>query len=158
MTLYEHTFGDYTCGSNRAKPVQLAVQSSEQEIQLARNKLFVSFDFDNDQILKEFVIEQARRSDSPFDVQDVSLREAAPQKDWEDRARAAIGRADKFMVMLGSKTATAPGVLKEVQIAIDLGKSKFQIIGYKGGSATWAVPNAGTTYEWNWDNLKRLLA
>ncbi len=125
---------------------------------MTKTKLFVSFDFDNDQVLKEFIIEQARNGDSPFDVVDVSLREAAPEKEWEEKARAAIGRADRFMVMLGSKTAKAPGVLKEVQMAIELGKSKFQVIGYKDGSASWAVPGAGTTYDWNWDNLKRLLA
>lgn len=125
---------------------------------MAKTKLFVSYDFDNDKILKEFIIEQARNADSPFDVMDVSLKEAAPQKEWEDKARAAISRADKFMVMLGSTTARAPGVLKEVQMAIELGKSKFQVIGYKDGSASWAVPGAGTTYEWNWENLKRLLA
>jgi hypothetical protein len=125
---------------------------------MAKTRLFVSFDFDNDQVLKTFIIEQARRSDSPFDVIDVSLKEAAPQKDWEDKARAAIRSADRFMVMLGSKTATAPGVLKEVQMANDLGKSMFQVIGYRDGKASWAVPSAGSTYEWNWDNLKRLLA
>jgi len=36
--------------------------------------------------------------------------------------------------MLGSKTKNAPGVLKEVKIANELKKTKFQIIGYKDGS------------------------
>ena len=60
--------------------------------------------------------------------------------------------------MLGPKTNTAPGVLKEVAIANELNKTKFQIIGYKDGSASWAIPNAGRTYAWDWDNLKKLLA
>jgi hypothetical protein len=60
--------------------------------------------------------------------------------------------------MLGSRTRFAPGVLKEVAIAKELGKTRFQIIGYRNGSRDWAVPDAEVTYEWNWENLKRLLA
>lgn len=124
---------------------------------MAKKKVFVSFDFDNDKTLKDFIIGQAKLDDSPFEVIDFSLKEAAPEKTWLDKARAAISRAEVFIVMLGSKTRTAPGVLKEVKIANDLNKTKFQIIGYKDGSETWAVPNAGRVYSWNWDNLKKLL-
>jgi hypothetical protein len=125
---------------------------------MAKTKVFVSFDFDNDKILRDFIIGQAKLPDSPFQVSDYSLKEAAPQKDWERKASAAISRADKFIVMLGSKTRTAPGVKKEVAMAKKLGKIRFQIIGYKNGSRDWAVPDAGVTYSWNWDNLKKLLA
>jgi len=71
--------------------------------------VFVSYDFDHDKVLKEFVIGQARLLDSPFQVSDHSLKEAAPQRDWEAKARAAISRADKFVVMLGLRRATPPG-------------------------------------------------
>ncbi len=125
---------------------------------MAKPRVFISFDFDNDKVLKEFIIEQAKRPDSPFEVVDVSLKEAAPEKDWEAKARKAIAGADKFVVMLGPKTAKASGVLKEVAMATELGKSKFQVIGYKDGSKDWAVPGGGLVYLWNWDNLKRLLA
>lgn len=74
-----------------------------------------------------------------------------------NKARAAISRSEVFIVMLGPKTRTAPGVLKEVKLANELNKPKFQIIGYKDGSEDWAVPGAGRVYRWNWDNLKKLL-
>ena len=125
---------------------------------MAKTKVFVSFDFDNDKTLKDFIIGQAKLADSPFEVIDHSLKEAAPEQNWEAKARTAISRADKFMVMLGPRTNRASGVLKEVLIANELGKSRFQIIGYTDGSRDWAMPDAGTTYEWNWENLKRLLA
>ncbi len=124
---------------------------------MAKKRVFVSFDFDNDRTLKEFIIGQANLTDSPFEVVDLSLKEAAPEKDWLDKARVAISRAEVFMIMLGPKTQNAPGVLKELKIANELKKTKFQIIGYKDGSATWAVPDGGRTYSWNWDNLKMLL-
>jgi len=125
---------------------------------MAKKKVFVSFDFDNDKTLKEFMIGQAKLQDSPFEVIDFSLKEAAPEKDWLDKARAAISRSEVFVVMLGSKTKNAPGVLKEVKFANELKKSKFQIIGYKEGSEDWAVPDGGRVYRWNWENLKQLLS
>jgi hypothetical protein len=125
---------------------------------MAKKRVFISFDFDNDKTLKEFIIGQAKHDDSPFEVSDFSLKEAAPEKDWLDKAKTAIARADVFIVMLGPKTKNAAGVLKEVKIANELKKTKFQIIGYKDGSADLAVPDAGRVYSWNWENLKKLLA
>ena len=120
-------------------------------------QLFVSFDYDNDRVLKEFVIQQARNADSPFSVVDLSLKEAAPEPTWEAKARVAISRSEIVMVMLGPHTARAQGVLKEITMARDLGKPIFQMIGYNNGTIAWAVPNAGRVYAWNWENLKNLL-
>ena len=125
---------------------------------MANKKVFVSYDFDNDKALKEFLIGQSKLPDSPFDIIDFSLKEAAPEKTWLEKAQVAISRADVFIVMLGPKTNSAPGVLKEVAVAIDLGKTKFQLIGYNDGMESWAVAGAGRVYKWNWDNLKKLFA
>ena len=126
--------------------------------EMAKKRVFVSFDFDNDKTLKDFIIGQANLPDSPFECIDHSLKEAAPEKDWLEKARAAINRCEVFIVMLGPKTKNASGVLKEVKIANELKKDKFQIIGYKDGSSDWAVADAGRVYSWNWENLKKLLA
>ena len=125
---------------------------------MEKTKVFVSFDFDNDEKLKIFIIGQAKNSDSPFEISDLSLKEAKPEKDWLDHARRAIGRSDVFMIMLGPRTKNASGVLKELNIAIEKDIHKFQIIGYNNGSSDWAVPNGGRTYSWNWENLKKLLS
>ena len=124
---------------------------------MPKKRVFVSFDFDNDKTLKEFIVGQARLPDSPFQVADHSLKETQPEREWEAKAYAAISRSEIFIVMLGPRTRTASGVLKEVQMAQDLEKRSFQIIGYRNGSTAWAVPGAGRTYRWNWDNLKKLL-
>lgn len=124
----------------------------------AKTKLFVSFDYDNDRSLRDFIIGQAKLPASPFEVIDSSLKEAAKQAVWEEKARAAISRADKFVVMLGPQTRFAPGVKKEVAMARSLGIPRFQIIGYPRGMRDWAVPGAGRTYRWNWEVLSKLLA
>jgi len=118
--------------------------------------VFVSFDFDNDKVLKDFIIGQSRLTDSPFEVIDTSLKEAAPMKTWEDKARAAIKRSDIVVVMVGPKTHKAPGVLKEVAMARKEAIPIVQVIGYRDGNYT-AVPNAGRLYSWNWENMKKLL-
>ncbi len=123
---------------------------------MAKKRVFISFDFDNDKKLKDFIVGQSRLSDSPFDIIDTSLKEAAPMKTWEDKARLAIKRSDAVLVMVGPQTYRAPGVLKEVGMARQENKPIFQVIGYKDGNYT-AVPNAGRLYSWNWENLKKLI-
>jgi len=123
---------------------------------MAKKRVFVSFDFDNDKVLKDFIIGQAKLPDSPFDVIDHSLKEAAPTATWEENARNAIKRSDIVLVMVGPSTYKAPGVLKEVRMAREEGVKMVQIIGYKDGNYA-PVPNAGPLYQWKWDNLKKLL-
>ena len=120
-------------------------------------RVFVSFDFDKEQSLKEFIIEQARNADSPFEVIDHSRKEAAPEEDWLEKTKAAINRSDVFLVMLGPKTRSASNVLKEVAVAKELKKDMLQIFAYRDGSDDWAVSGAGRTYRWNWEILKNLL-
>lgn len=124
---------------------------------MAQKRVFVSYDFDNDKILKDFIIGQSRLPDSPFEIIDCSLKEVAPEKEWEEKARRSISRAEVVLIMVGSKTHKAPGVLKEVKFARDLNVFIFQIIGYKDGDYT-AVPDGGHLYTWSWENLKKLLA
>lgn len=124
---------------------------------MAKTKVFVSFDFDNDRRLKEFIIGQSKLDDSPFDISDHSLKEAAPENNWEAKADRAIARADMVIVMVGPHTHRAQGVLKEIRMARSHHKKIVQIIGYKDGNYT-AVPNAGRLYLWNWNNLKNILA
>ena len=123
---------------------------------MSKKHVFVSFDFDNDKVLKDFIIGQARLPDSPFEVVDTSLKEAAPMKTWEEKALAAIRRSDILLIMVGSSTHKAPGVLKEVAMARDEGIPIVQVIGYKDGDYT-PVPDAGRLYAWSWENLKKLL-
>ncbi|MEP1964456.1 TIR domain-containing protein [Tateyamaria sp.] len=122
-----------------------------------KKRVFVSFDFDNDKRLKDFIIGQSRMQDSPFEVIDNSLKEAAPERDWETKANSAIKRSDIVVVMVGPQTHRAQGVLKEIKMASAAEKRVVQVIGYKDGNYT-AVPGAGQLYRWNWENLKKILS
>jgi hypothetical protein len=127
-----------------------------KENSVQKKRVFVSFDFDNDRALKDFILGQAKLNDSPFEVIDHSLNEAAPEHNWELKARAAIKRSDLMLVIVGQHSHRAHGVLKEVAMAREADVPIVQIIGYRDGEYT-PVANAGRLYAWNWDNLKKLL-
>lgn len=119
-------------------------------------RAFISFDFDEDQVLKHFFAGQFRLPESPFSAADWSMKEEAPQANWEREAESRISRSDIVIVLVGPKTHRASGVRKEVAIARELRKPIVQIIGYKDSHPT-PVPNAGRLIRWSWANLKKIL-
>lgn len=123
---------------------------------MSKKKVFISFDFDQDKALKDLLIGQSLNPDCPFEVIDSSLKEAAPEEGWEEKARERILKADQVIVLVGAQTHRAPGVLKEVNLARKHHKKIVQIIGHKGGHYK-RVPHAGVLYRWTWDNLKKIL-
>ncbi len=128
-----------------------------EEKKIVTKRVFVSFDFDNDKFLKDGVVGQSKNSDSPFSISDWSLKEEQEESEWKDKARARIKRSDIVLVMVGTKTHKAPGVLAEVNMARDEKIKIVQIKGYTDKECP-KVPNAGTMYNWTWDNLKKLLS
>ncbi|MFC1613615.1 TIR domain-containing protein [Patescibacteria group bacterium] len=120
-------------------------------------KVFISFDFDNDKGIKNFVMGQAKLPTSPFWGADWSMKEAAPQSKWEDEAERRIKKCDIVLVMVGEQTHKASGVLKEVELARQYKKLIAQIIAYPDIINPTPVDSAGRLYRWNWDNLKTLL-
>jgi cellobiose-specific phosphotransferase system component IIB len=127
-----------------------------REARPARRKVFVSFDFDEDRALRHLVLGQLKNPQLKIDIIDQSLKEAAPEKDWEAKAKRAIARADLVLVIVGPRTHRAKGVLKEVAMARELGVRVVQMIGYSNGAYT-PVPKAGKLYAWSFKNLQNLL-
>ncbi|HTI08440.1 MAG TPA: TIR domain-containing protein [Puia sp.] len=123
---------------------------------MATKKVYICFEYDKDRMLKDLLIGQSRNPESPFEVIDRSLVEASEEDGWEEKAKDKIKTADRVIVLLGASTYRAPGVLKEVAIARDLGKKVIQLIGYKDHKYK-RVPGAGTLYRWTWENLKKIL-
>jgi hypothetical protein len=123
---------------------------------MVKTRVFVSFDFDHDQKLKTFILAQARNADSPFEIENWSLNEAAPEASWQAKARQRIARCHVVLVMVGAYTHRAPGVIAEVAIANELGVPVRQVIGYKGTDPK-PVAGAGRLYRWSWPVMKNLL-
>lgn len=125
---------------------------------MAKTKVFISFDYDNDETLKEFLVGQSKLADSPFELADWSIKEAISE-DWKKKARTRIKSVDVVAVICGKKTHTATGVSAEVKIAQDEKVPYFLLKGYK--DAVCIKPTAAKTddkvYTWTWPNLKSLI-
>jgi hypothetical protein len=120
-------------------------------------RVFVSFDYDYDKVLKDFLIGQAKNSDSPFEIHDWSIKQASP--DWKDKARMRIRASDVVAVICGEHTDRAVGVAIELQVAQEEGISYFLLNGYKGqsGKKPTTAKAGDKVYNWTWENLKLLI-
>jgi hypothetical protein len=117
---------------------------------LAKTKVFVSYDWDHDASLKATLIGQSKLADSPFSISDLSLKESTAE--WQQKARAAIEASDVFVVLLGNHTHQARGVLREVKMARQMGKRRFQL--RRRGQWPTPIEGAGEVVAWRWKNLQ----
>lgn len=125
---------------------------------MARKKVFVSFDYDNDSTLKMLLVNQSKHPDAPFDIWDSSVKEHIDQ-DWQQKVRTKIKNVDVVCVLCGEKTHTAKGVAIELQIAKDVGADYFLLAGYKDKDCTkpTSASSSDKVYNWTWENLKTLI-
>jgi hypothetical protein len=125
---------------------------------MAKQRIFISFDFDNDADIKNALAAQAKLPDSPFDFTDASLKEALTG-DWKAKIKPRINNCDQVIVLCGQSTHTATGVSAELKIAQELGKPYFLLKGRP--DKTCPKPNSAystdNVYNWNWSNLKALI-
>lgn len=125
---------------------------------MAKVRVFMSFDYDHDNDCKNLLAGQAALKDSPFEIEDWSIKDAS--KDWKEKARTRIKQVAQVIVICGEHTDTATGVNVEIEIARDEKKPYFLLNGRPNG--TYKKPTAALTtdkvYKWTWDNLKKLIA
>jgi hypothetical protein len=125
---------------------------------MAKKRVFVSFDYDNDARLKDLLVGQAKNEDSPFELADWSIKEHMTG-DWKEKARKRIRAVDIICVLCGEKTHTATGVAAELQLAQEEKKEYFLLKGYSDKTCTKpaTAKTADKMYDWTWDNLKKLI-
>ena len=59
-----------------------------------KKKVFISFDFDNDQFLRDSLIGQCKHDGTPFDMEDWSVKEPWNQSEWKEKCLSKIRRCD----------------------------------------------------------------
>ncbi len=130
----------------------------KENILAAKKRVFISFDFDNDEGAKIMLAGQAKLPDSPFDFTDASIKEHLTG-DWKEKVRRRMDNIDIVAVLCGQKTDKAAGVAAELTIAKEKGKEYFLLAAYS--DKTCVKPTSAATtdkiYKWTWDNLKKLI-
>ena len=125
---------------------------------MAKKRVFISFDYDNDASLRDSLVEQSRRPDSPFSMVDCSVR-APYDEQWKRKVRSIVRDVDLVIVICGEQTDKADGVAAELSIVQEERKPYFLLRGHRGRNC--AKPrNALRTdviHGWNWPDLHNLI-
>jgi len=121
---------------------------------MAKTKVFLSYDYEYDSDMKGNLVAQSKYSDSPFSINDYSLNEKVP--DWQQKARTAIEECDVFIVLLRENTHQASGVKREVKMARQIDKKRFQLHEQKHKPKQFQ--DCGDYVEWTWPNLQKYLS
>ena len=125
---------------------------------MAKQRIFISFDYDHDEDIKILLAGQAKLADSPFDFTDASVKEHLAG-DWKDKVKRRLGNCDQVIVLCGQYTHTATGVAAEVEIVKELGLPYFLLQGRSDQQCTRpsCSPYGEKMYNWTWANLKALI-
>ena len=123
-----------------------------------KTKVFISFDYDHDEELKIALVGQSKNPDSPFSINDMSIKEAI-DSNWKAYARKRIRECDVVVVICGRYTNTAAGVSAELSIAQEEGVPYFLLWGRADGNVVKprGAYASDKIYKWTWANLKALI-
>lgn len=124
-----------------------------------KKRAYISFDFDHDSELKTLLVGQAKNPDSPFEIVDMSIKEAISEN-WRLSARRRIRSCDVVIVICGQYTNTASGVSAEIKIAQEENIPYFLLASRSGlrNVKPLAAKDSDMIYRWTWDNLRILIA
>lgn len=124
---------------------------------MAKIRVFVSFDYDNDARLKDLLVGQSKHPDTDFEFADWSSKEHLTG-DWKAKIKSKLAYVNVVCVLCGRNMASATGVNLEVQMAQELGIPYFFLSAYPNGCARPSSAKiSDKLYEWTWDNLKKLI-
>ena len=122
-----------------------------------RKRVFISFAI-GDSEYRDYLVEQARKAHSPFELIDMSVKEPWNQEEWKKRCRTKIKRCHCMIVLLSRHTRTASGVKWEVKCAREA-KIPIRVMYVKKNDKPSIPPDLKglKTMEWSWDNLSNFL-
>lgn len=124
---------------------------------MANPRAFISFDFDHNELEKQFFIGQSKNARTPFSIEDWSAKSAMPQNQWERIVNEKINKCNMVIVLVGRQMASSIGVKKEIQMAKDNNIPVFGIYVDKANTLS-ALPLGlprSRVIAWEWDSISR---
>lgn len=120
---------------------------------------FISFDFENDQDLRDLLWAQDKQPEASFQMTDCSVEELLTDG-WREKIRERIRRVDQVIFICGERTHRAQGVGVEYAVTRQQGKPYFFLQGRpnKSSSRPRRATDSDKIYMWTLDNLQALLA
>ena len=123
-----------------------------------KKRVFISFDYDYDEDLRNLLRGQSRNPDSPFEMADWSVKEPMIGN-LESKVRTRIKQCGLMIVICGQHTNMASGVSVELNIAQEEGLPYFLLWGRSDKQCVKPkkAKVSDKIYKWTWDNLKALV-
>ena len=121
---------------------------------MATLNIFVSFEFDKDDELKNQFYRQGKEHTN-HRIKNFSLNEAYPDDKWKNKARNAIRGCDVVLVLIGQDTHNAPGVIIETDMARSLNKPVIQI--RPQGRTYQGLTRLDDPIPWKWKTINAKL-
>lgn len=122
---------------------------------MAAPRVFISFDFDNNETAKHLFAGQAKLSETPFEIEDWSSKVALPQNEWERRIKEKINQANMLIVLVGKNMSSAGGVAKEIAFADANNVPVFGV--YVDGANEYSTLPTGLprnrVIDWSWSGI-----
>ena len=124
----------------------------------SKKRVFISFDYDNDSTIKDFLVGQAKHPDTPFEFADWSIKEHLTGN-WEQKAHTRMRGVDVVCILCGTNTHTARGVSAELRIAQMEKIPYFCLAAYADKNCSKPIGSlqSDKVYKWTWDNVKALI-
>ena len=121
-----------------------------------KKRVFISFDFDNDKFLRDSLIGQCKNNNTPFDMEDWSVKEPWNQSEWQAKCLTKIKNCDLVIVMVGERTHLCNGVNAEIRMAKE---ANVPVVGIQGYTNRMCPRPDGLDgyYNWTWENVKNLV-
>jgi hypothetical protein len=122
-----------------------------------KTRVFISYDYDHDLDLKNLLVGQSRHKNSPFFIEDWSIKQETTG--WKTDARKRIRRSDIVIAICGLQTHHAVGVAAEVAIAREENVPYHLLRGRKSGTVRRPGGTSwywDTIHAWTWSNLESI--
>ena len=126
---------------------------------MAKSRAFISFDFDNDDTWRNLFVGQGKNPDTPWEIADLSSKEALAQSKWEEIIRDKINKCHMVIVLVGKHMGSASGVVKEITMAKSQDVPLFGVYVDDANSSS-TLPDGlarSRTITWTWDNVTKMV-
>lgn len=88
---------------------------------MSKNKIYVSFDQNNDRDLKNMVVGGSQAEGAGYKVAGWSSKIGDNEKIWRKETKYKMSRCDQFLLLVGENTCNVDVVKKELEVAKSLG-------------------------------------
>jgi hypothetical protein len=118
-----------------------------------RKRIFISFAIEDIEY-RNYLVEQAKKENSPFHFIDMSAKKAWKQNEWKKRCRTKIKGCDGVIALISKRTHLASGARWEMKCALEekLPTIGMQIKWNDKGAKPKELKN-NKVIQWTWNNI-----